>query len=282
MKLKRKILLKRALFLFVVGMIFLPLWPADILHYYGFYLLIATLFLRLNNKILWTSIILIIGAFPLLMMFVDYETGWNWKLNEYIGFWTVSGFFRNLLFNGFHPLLPWVSFVIAGTWMGRQDLSSARKRKTIFWISLIVFVSTQLLSMQLIKSAVSFLEFSVEDATAIFGTQPMPPLPLFMISGISWSFVAITICIAVSEKAKENKYLQVLATTGQLAFTHYIAHIIVGILSAYLFFGENSLSVSQAFLYAGIFCMLLMGFSVLWRKKFKRGPLSLLMRSITG
>jgi uncharacterized membrane protein YeiB len=282
LKKKRRILLKRALFLFVTGLIYMPLWPADILHYYGFYILISVLVMHSKNKIIWTVVTVIIAMYPVLMLFIDYEAGWNWTLNEYTNFWSIQGFTRNLLINGFHPVLPWVAFMIAGLWLGRQDMSNTKIRKQILWTAMFVFMATQLISSSLIEMLISILGFSIEDATAILGTQPMPPMPLFMISGISWSFAVTAICVWISEKSEHKKSLDFLVKTGQLAFTHYIVHIVVGILSAYLFFGENNLSSIEALLYAFLFYILLVVFSIYWRKKFKKGPISLLMRLITG
>ena len=46
----RKKLLKKALFLFILGTLFLTIWPADILHFYGIYLTIIALSLKLKDK----------------------------------------------------------------------------------------------------------------------------------------------------------------------------------------------------------------------------------------
>ncbi len=49
----RKTLFKRSVFLFVVGLLYIPLWPADILHFYGVYIAIAALFLTISDRQLW-------------------------------------------------------------------------------------------------------------------------------------------------------------------------------------------------------------------------------------
>lgn len=278
---KRNILLKRALFLFVFGLIYLPLWPADILHYYGFYISIGVLLMTSRVIILWTVIVLLILIYPFILDFVDYETGWNWKINEYANFWTLNGFFRNLFINGFHPVIPWVAFMLAGIWLGRQNMNDKNHRNFILWLSIAIFVIVQMVSYKLIDTAIHFEELSIEDAVAIYGTKPMPPMPLFMISGISWSFILIITCIWLAGKMERKNPLGFLVKTGQMAFTHYILHVVVGILGAYLIFGEHNLSALETFLYAIAFCVALIVFSVFWRKKFKKGPISMFMRSIT-
>ena len=46
----RKQLLKRAAFLFVVGLCYTPIWQADILHFYGIYIAAGTLLLTASNR----------------------------------------------------------------------------------------------------------------------------------------------------------------------------------------------------------------------------------------
>ncbi len=148
-------------------------------------------------------------------------------------------------------------------------------------LSLTIFALVQVGSNQFIEVIVLLTDIQVEEAVVIYETKPMPPMPLFMISGISWCFMIIIICIRMTEKVDRKSLLGYLVKTGQLAFTHYILHIVVGILSAYLMFGENNLSTLASFLYALSFCVALTVFSVFWRRKFTKDLVSIFMRSIT-
>jgi len=282
LKKKKSVLFKRAIFLFVFGLIYLPLWPADILHYYGFYISIGSLLIAVRSIRLWILIGVIIVSYPFILIIIDYEIGWNWQTMEYIGFWTLQGFFRNLLINGFHPVIPWVAFLLSGLWIGRQDMSNKNMRNLILMISTSIFVFVQMSSQILIATSELFAEFRFEDAIAVFGTNPMPPLPLYMISSVSLSFVIITLCIIFTEKFKNNLLVNVLMITGQMAFTHYITHIVIGIYCIYIISGAHSVSSGFAFWYASIFCLVSVLFSWFWSKRFKKGPMSLFMRSITG
>jgi uncharacterized membrane protein YeiB len=280
LKENQQLLLKRALFLFVFGLLYTPLWPADILHNYGIYISVGAFLITSGSRKLWFSIFLLILLYPILISLIDYETGWNWDTNEYSGFWTVKGFIRNLFFNGFHPIIPWLAFLLTGIWLGRQNMANKQTKRIILLISAIVFCSTQIGSQLLIYISTSYLDFTVEDAITIFGTAPLPPMPLFMISGISWSFMVIICCIWVTENTKGSFYF--LVRTGQMAFTHYILHVLVGILSAYLLFGENNLSPLITLFYAIGFCICSVVLSVQWTKRFKKGPMATVMRFIAG
>lgn len=48
---KRVALFKRGALLVFLGLLFTPIWPADILHFYGFYFLLAAFFIHLAEKI---------------------------------------------------------------------------------------------------------------------------------------------------------------------------------------------------------------------------------------
>lgn len=131
---------KRPLFLFIVGFSYIVIWPADILHFYGIYIPVILILLSSKEKTILISAITLILLYPLLFAFFNYEKAWNFTTLEYLDFWTFNGFVRNLFFNGFHPVIPWASFMIFGYWFGKQDLQSDRLVKKAFWMSSLSFV----------------------------------------------------------------------------------------------------------------------------------------------
>lgn len=118
----RKRIVKRAIFLFVIGLSWMWIWPADILHFYGIYMLITLYFINKSSKLILIGASSLILVYPILILLFNYETGWNFTSFEYSNFWTVNGFIRNLMYNGFHPVIPWTAFMLFGLWYGRQDL----------------------------------------------------------------------------------------------------------------------------------------------------------------
>ena len=152
-KTTKKRILKRAFFLFVVGLSYIVIWPADILHFYGIYMLITLLLIQSKPKTIFYSAIAIVIMYPILVLFLDYELGWNFTTLEYTDFWTFSGFFRNLFLNGFHPVIPWAAFMLVGLWFGKQNLTDTRFVKKAAWVSFIIFILVQLIS----KFAITFL-----------------------------------------------------------------------------------------------------------------------------
>ncbi|MGH1365592.1 MAG: DUF418 domain-containing protein [Calditrichia bacterium] len=279
----RFLLLKRALFLFVVGLLYTPIWPADILHFYGLYIAVCAFLLTVSNRrLLWIAAGFTLG-FVVLMLLFDYETGWNWATLEYQNFWTLPGMVRHMFFNGFHPVIPWTSFMIFGMWLGRQDIRNKLFRRRLFLISLTVVAITEFTSHQLIRSLSANADQQVyEIIVALFGTAPMPPMPLYILSAGGTAVILILLSIILTENITETRWVKALISTGQLALTNYFAHVIIGMGALETFGLLESSSVLSSVIASSLFCLLVVLFSYHWQEQFKRGPLEWIIRKCTG
>lgn len=275
-KKNRITLFKRSLFLFVIGLLYIFIWPADILHYYGIYLIIGALLITASNKKLWSIITFCTIGFFILTLFLDFENGWGWTDLSYTDFWTIKGFIRNLFFNGFHPIFPWLAFLLIGMWFGRLNMKDLRLRNKILKISIALAVTTEVLSL--------FLVYISGDSEIlyVFKTSAFPPFPLFVIAGASEALIMIITCIKFAERYHENKIIKTFAYTGQMVLTHYILHVVVGmgILNSINRLFNQQLVFSL--LYACCYFVVSVFFTMLWRKKYERGMFEMLMRKISG
>ncbi len=275
---QRLTILRRALFLFVLGLCYSPIWPADILHFYGVYLACAAVLLARSDR----SLLVISAALPLLFVMMagvfDYAAGWNWVTLEYSGFWTVGGMIRHLFFNGFHPVIPWLSFLLFGMWIGRQDLRSRLLRRNLFVFGLCLAVLVEGLS------AVMLCCMGSNDLAldALLSTAPMPPVPLYTLAACATACVVIVSCLVVAERFATTRWIDALVKTGQLALSLYVAHVLVGmgVLDELgMLQGQNlAVAVSASLLF---FAGSLLA-ACAWRRHFARGPLEWLMRRFAG
>jgi uncharacterized protein len=283
LKVARIRIMKRALFLFFVGLSYITIWPADILHFYGIYMAIAVVLLTCKEKTILISGICIILAYPIIITVLNYETGWNFATLEYQDFWTFKGFMRNLFFNGFHPVMPWTAFMIFGYWFGKQDVHNNKFVKKTFWMSTIIFIAIKVVSYQTISTLSEGNQEATLELIEIFGTKPMPPLPIYMFSGTAIAFAIISACILISKKFENNFIIDALNKTGQLAFTLYVVHVVVGMGIIEVInptkIGKYSIEFSVG--YAIVFSLLCILFAVIWLKYKKYGPLEWVMRKIT-
>jgi len=276
-------LAKKSIFLFVVGLLYIPIWEADILHFYGVYMIITLMILRSSDKIIIMLSFFLILIYPLLMLIWNFDIGWDFETFEYGGFWSINGFIRNLFYNGFHPVIPWTSFMLIGFWFGRQDLQNTRFIKKTIWISLLVFFSTLILSKSLISLLSDGSQISITELKTILGTSPMPPLPIYMISGSSIAIFIISLCILTAEKFGKNRLIIALSKTGQLALTFYVAHVIIGMGIVQILNPDKmgNYSIQFSILYALFFSVISVVFAMIWTKHKKHGPLEWLMRKLT-
>lgn len=282
-KASRKIV-NKALLLFVIGLSFTWIWPADILHYYGIYMLVTLLFIKRSPRQILVGTISLIGLYVILILLFSYEAGWDFSTLDYTGFWTIKGFFRNLFYNGFHPVVPWTAFMLFGLWYGRQDLYDDRFVRRSFWVSLGVFIIIQAVSVLSIQWLSNGSPEAVAELTPLLGTEPMPPLPLYMLNGISIAAVTIAACILLARRFETNRLTHTLRKTGQLALTIYAAHVVLGMGAVEglgpLPLGTYPIEFSVG--YALLFSLLCILFAELWLRFYASGPLEWLMRKLTN
>ncbi|MCD4664218.1 MAG: DUF1624 domain-containing protein, partial [Bacteroidales bacterium] len=208
-------LLKRAAFLFVVGLSYYFIWPADILHYYGLYLSIGILFLSVSRTWLQIISVLLILGYTVSFSFFNYETGWDWNTLEYIDFFTITSFFRNLFFNGFHPVLPWIAFLFTGIWIGRINFNDSKIRKRVTSISFSIFIVFKVISMILVGTLSKISPAEVTDIEYLLGTSPMPPLFFYMITASSLAVFIISVSVYFSNKFSHTLLVKQMVSTGQ-------------------------------------------------------------------
>lgn len=279
---KKKVsLYKRGFLLILFGLLLAPIWPADILHFYGFYFFIAAFFINSSGKILWLLVVLVCIMFIFLLLALNYEVGWDFSTLTYLDFWTFKGMLRHIFFNGFHPVFPWVAFIFIGMWLGRKDLQKTSLRRNLIVLSGIIWAVVEVASKFLVLVALKSI--APDNEVLVFlDTAMMPPAPLYMIAASSLAVLIVCVSIEITKNFPQYKPVKWFVCTGRLALTLYIAHIFIGmgIMDSLGFIGNQSIEVAvfSAFLFS-CFGML---FSVLWLRAFRIGPVELVFRTVAG
>jgi len=276
-------LIKRALLLVLIGLGYTPIWEADILHFYGFYFLIAACLFTLSDKALLFIAAGFVLGFPMLWGFFDYEQGWDWATLTYKGLWTLDGMIRHVVFNGFHPIFPWCGFLIFGLWLGRQDLSNYLVRRSVFKWSFSILVMTEVVFylLRLLAGDGISVGMSKDEIDFILSTSIIPPLPQYMLSAGSSAILVLLGCLKLTQVFPASRLNDWLSKTGQMSLTLYVAHVIIGmgILEAVGLLYNQSIQVSL--LASLLFCIASVMFSVFWLSRFKSGPLEWLFKKLS-
>ncbi|CAM2070720.1 DUF1624 domain-containing protein [Sulfidibacter corallicola] len=276
-------LLRRALFLFVGGMLYTPLWPADILHFYGLYMTLGVLLIRASSATLFAAITALSLSFAILLFPLDYFGDWDWTTLTYQNFWTAKGLFKHLFFNGFHPVIPWAAFLLYGIWLGRQDLLDAALRRRIMLVGALVAVVVEGGSLVLVRTFGKGLSgVELELVQALLGTEIIPPMPFYLLAASGTATVVICLSVWLGERFPQALWKRALVHTGQLALTLYVAHVVIGMGAQEELGLIGQGTIFDAFWWTlGFFAVAVVA-SHLWRLRFKRGPVEALMRKIAG
>jgi uncharacterized protein len=281
----KSIILKRSWFLFGLGLILYNWWPGDILHFYGGYMHIAAFIIFLPKRFYLTGAILAIIVFHILLFIIPIFTSWDPTTFKYADFWTIKGFLRNTFYNGWNSIFPWIAYFLLGMWLGRTNWKEPKIRQRIFLTGLtffLVFKGLRKYSLykQFDRPILDYINFDY-----------FPPYIPFMVITASFALMAITVCIWMGEKFSNSIPLKWLSDTGKMKLTNYVQHLTFGVLvfqlltsSKYTGFLQTEKIISPVYILTFSLCYFLatVFFSVLWTKKFNRGPLEILMRKITG
>jgi uncharacterized membrane protein YeiB len=283
----RAAIFKRSLALFVVGTLSLPAWPADILHYYGVYLALAALVLFWPGVLVAAICVASALLYPLALLVFDYEAGWDWETLEYSGLWSIDGFARNLLLNGFHPVWPWWTFIAVGLLIGRLDLSSLCIQRRLLTFGAAAWIAGESLSR--LGHALWVPQLDGEAAELVHiacDTAPMPPMPLYLLVGSGVACTVVGACLLAERVRILEKLVQALAPAGALALTHYVAHVFIGLgtLEALGWLSEQGstrLAQERAMASAALFGLVSLVGAALWLRFSDRGPLEALLRRVS-
>ncbi len=270
--------LKRAVFLFVIGLLNSLIFDADILHYYALYFLFGVMMLTTKSRWLLASIVLLNVVFVAMVLAFDYDLGWNWDDYSYTDLWTPAGFIRNLFFNGWHPVIPWLGFLLFGIALSRISLSQASTQNRLILFGAVAFVSAEFVGTNLTN-----ILFTIHPELAVFATTaPVPPMPLYMIAGLGVASFIVGFCLRFASLFSRIGIMRIVTPAGRQTLTLYIAHILIGmgVLEGLGMLGEQNLST--AVMAALLFCLIATVYALLWSRYFKRGPIEAIMRKVAG
>ncbi|MCV6626684.1 MAG: DUF418 domain-containing protein [Cellvibrionaceae bacterium] len=270
--------LKRALFLLVLGLLNRLVFDADILHNYAFFFLFGVILLPLGLAQLVLAIAAISAISVAMFVWLNYDTGWDWNNYRYLDFYTPVGFVRNLFFNGWHPLFPWLAFLVYGLVISR--LAIAKRRTQLLLVG--AGVAMVLLAMILQQLLLPSWSAQSADMAQLLSTAPIPPMPLYLLSAAGAASVIIGFSLMAAKWLADSGLLALVAPAGRQTLSLYIAHIMLGmgVLEELGLLGART--IVEAVSAAMVFCLLATVFAYYWSKAFKRGPIEMLMRKLAG
>ncbi len=269
---------KRAALLLLFGLLNMIVFDADILHFYAFYFLIGVWFLRLNTAWLLVAIFILNASFLVMILLFNYDQGWNWADFTYVDIWTLAGFGRHLFFNGWHPVIPWLSFLLFGLTLARIQLTHKRTQNLLVAWGIGAILGAELLS-HLLTNWIAQIDIEL---IVLAATEPVPPMPLYILAGCGAASLIIGLCLRYDAVSPVFPWMKHLLPAGRQTLTLYVAHILLGmgvLESLGMLSGQTLMqSITSSFL----FCTLAVVYALIWSRFFKYGPLESVMRRLAG
>ena len=157
----RNIFFKRAVFLMLCGIPLSSIWPADILHFYGFFILLGLAMTQLSSSGLWVWaavfwLVSFLGICDSVCQYLESLTAG-----------TLPGRLADLFFTGYYPVFPWAALYLLGMWVGRQDLKNRHVTITLLGSGLLAAALSESAGHFIPGMAVkTMLAYGVSDQTA--------------------------------------------------------------------------------------------------------------------
>lgn len=278
----RRVLVGRGAFLLAAGFGLLLLWPADILHYYGFWFILAGGLVGLSSRGLIAVGVAVLLAFPVLLAAgVSYEKNWDFATLTYTGQWTFDGVVRHILFNGFHPTLPWFAFLCLGWGMTPTLLRNGAPLLRIAAVSSLFAALVEWTSRRAVAAAAQDPDFA-----SLLGTASMPPGPFYILSAGATALAVLALMMAIARWRTESGSApslveRVFAATGRTALSLYVAHVIFGIIPFHVDEAHPLLlSDGEVVAWWAVWMSVAMAGSYWWAKRGRSGPLEALYRRV--
>ena len=275
----RGLLFRRAICLFVFGLLFSLTWEADILHFYGLFILVGALFITISNRQLFEAAFFSTAFFVLLFLVFDFDSDWDWDALSDGDFWSFWGLFRALLFNGCYPFFPWMAFVLIGMWLGRQNLTGRKNQIKLLGCGVTLLIASVAIP-RIIGVTVLELAFANDDIKWIqfIEVDPWTPLPLFIMAALGTALSAVGISLLAADAFESRRWLKLLATAGRMSLSIYVLHILLGKPIIERIVLPDPLAAYWPTTIAILFFMLSVLLANVWNRHFARGPFELVFQ----
>lgn len=175
-----------------------------------------------------------------------------------------------LLLTGPYPLLTWSPALLWGMWVGRLDLRSDR----CHWRLLLAGGAAAVSAAAISAIGLQFLgePDGLADWRHLLSDAPHSQMPLWVTGSVGAASAATGAMLIVADRWP--RICRPLIALGQLALSFYVAHLVALVAFGQVLRREN---IGEATVSVIAVTGVAMGFAVIWRRNFARGPLEALL-----
>ena len=265
-------LVRRGMFLYVLGQLLDVIWPGTIIVYYGAMFAISALLFTLATR--WIIAIGLAAAIAgwgiALWSFWRVEDGESvrWLLDP--GPDSIRRYMFDVAVNGTHPLLPWMVFLCAGIVLGRV-LGAPDWRLWCGGLGLLLFGVATVVSS---TADTAFTELALS-------RHPFDRGIVYAASALGTSLVAFAAISWVADRVR-GPVVETLRQAGQMSLTLYIAHILIFNLVVDWLGWVEPAGLETALTFAFGFWLVAMVLGAMWHRRYGRGPVERVYRAVGG
>lgn len=275
-------MLKRGLFLFVLGLFHRLTWLADILHYYGVYLIIGAGMITVSTRWIWLGILMAAATAAGYMIGFEVYQNLNWDQISHPAFHSGTEILRHIFLLGYYPVFPWIALFLFGMWFGRLDVRRPYFKRIVGGAGLLLFGGSHMIFSRFFEKLMEYAYIhELYSLVYLIDIDAFPATTLYLFSAAGTSLMVIAAGLAVVERYPGSGIVKDFITVGQFSLTLYVAHTVIGINGLELFgFGTHQPLIFSVIFSITFFIICLAG-SHCWKKHFTRGPLEWVMRYVS-
>jgi uncharacterized protein len=273
-------LVRRGAFLLLVGTLLEWIWPGTILFYYGAYFMIAGVIVHRSTRTLVVlagssvAIAAVLNAWRVSERFVDNYTPWL----DPVSIATPRAFVIRLFVGYTHPVLPWISFFIAGMVVGRMKSTRSIIGSRLAMVAGLVVVLCYVLR-DFVRPALVVDRSDAIRAAAV-SLQPFDRGILYVVSTLGIAIVATWAIERLVGRFPRSAITAALAQAGRMSLTIYVAHIVVYKLIVDVFDLIRSTGLGTALAFSAVVYLLGIGSAWMILARYEHGPVEWLYRKI--
>lgn len=275
-------LVRRGLFLLVVGYVLDWIWAGTILFFYGAYFMAAALLFTL--RIRWLALLAAVSAlaagavqwWALDRTLAGADTSWLLRSGRASGdaasMRSPRAAVFDVLLHGTHPLVPWLTFFCVGMILGRLIPHLPRFRRPLILAGLGMMVVGYALAT-LIRRTYEFPTTDLEEhLLALSRTDPFSRQPLYVVTTLGSSIVATLGIAWLADRFPTSAPVDVLRRSGRLTLSIYLAHVLVFRTFVDQLRWVTPTGLDTALVFALVFWGLATMAGAWWQRMFGMGP----------
>ncbi len=277
------VLVRRGLALFALGLL---LWPQVglvylVLPHYGLLLALIPLLRRVPTR--WmlplAGVAFLVPA-AVAAVLDDHALRGSPQPSSYGDLLDVGELARNLLWTGGYPLVGWVGFALVGLWLSRQQLGDRAVQGRLFAGGVLVMALQPLLALIAVQLGGIADRRGAGGLSGFFDGVAHSNRTAWYVLASATAVAVIAACLLATNLFDGPGWTP-LIRLGQLALTVYVAHLLLG---RYLVWDWLARARPPLTHEVGLVAAVFVAFAacaVLWRCRWRRGPMEAALRAVS-